>query len=161
NQLTQAQRIAHVGSWALNFNTDEVSWSEEGWRIFGLEPVPSWAYRENLKHIHPEDRLRVMDVHAGAKDGNRLFDIGYRILRSDGEIRMVHERGELVFDETGRPAGLIGTVHDITELKAAEARLRESEERYALAARGADMGLWDWDIAADRAYLSPRLHEIL
>src|SRR5262249_24824977 len=50
---------------------------------------------------------------------------------------------------------------DVTELKAAESRLRESEERYALAARGADVGLWDWDIAADRAYLSPRLHEIL
>ena len=74
---------------------------------------------------------------------------------------MVHERAELVCDDAGRPVRLIGTIHDVTELKATEAKLRQSEERYALAARGADVGLWDWDIAADRAYLSPRLHEII
>src|SRR5262245_20437261 len=110
NQLTQAQRIAHVGSWALNFNTDEVSWSEEGCRIFGLEPIHAWVYGDNLKRIHPEDRQRVMDVHAGARTGDRPFDIEYRILRPDGEIRMVHERGELAFDETGPRAELIGLV---------------------------------------------------
>jgi PAS domain S-box-containing protein len=162
NQLTQAQRIAHVGSWAFNFSNDEVTWSEEGWRIFGLEPNPgSWAYAENLRHIHPDDRQRVMDADAGAREHRTPRDIEYRILRPNGEVRIVHERAETVFDKTGQPAGLVGTVHDITELKAAEARLRESEERYALAARGADMGLWDWDVVADRAYLSPRLHEIL
>jgi PAS domain S-box-containing protein len=161
NQLTGAQRIAHVGSWQYDFDSDKVTWSEEGWRIFGLEPVGSWTYAENLERIHPDDQRRVTNVHASAIETGLLFDIEYRIVRRGGEIRKVHERGEPSFDETGKPIGLIGTVHDITELKATEARLRESEERYALAARGADVGLWDWDIAADRAYLSPRLHEIL
>jgi PAS domain S-box-containing protein len=162
SQLTEAQRIAHVGSWRFDFNADEVTWSKEGWRIFGLEPVRSWTYGKNLDRIHPEDRQRVTNEHASARKGSGMpFDMEYRIVRPDGEIRLVHERGELAFDETGQPVGLIGTVHDITELKATEARLRESEERYALAARGADVGLWDWDIASDRAFLSPRLHEIL
>src|SRR5206468_2281410 len=158
-ELLEAQRIAHVGSWELDFNTDQVTWSDEGWRIFGLEPGRrSWAHTENLRRIHPDDRKRVEDADTGAKDYRKQIDIEYRIVRPDGEIRVVHERAESVCDDTGRPVRLIGTIHDVTELKATEVRLRQSEERYALAARGADVGLWDWDIVSDRAYLSPRLH---
>jgi len=162
NQLIEAQRIANVGSWELDFETDQVTWSDEGWRIFGLEPGRgSWTHAENLQRIHPEDRQRVVDADAVAKDCRTSIDVEYRILRPDDEIRIVHERAESVCDESGRPVRLIGTIHDVTELKATEAKLRESEERYALAARGADAGLWDWDVATDRVYLSPRLHEIL
>ena len=162
NQLIEAQRIAHVGSWELDFKSDRVTWSEEGWRIFGLEPGHGpWDHPENLERIHPDDRQRVADADAAARDGHKAIDMEYRIVRPDGEVRIVHERAESVCDDAGQPVRLIGTVHDITELKATEAKLRHSEERYALAARGADVGLWDWDVAADRAYLSPRLHEIL
>jgi len=162
SELIEAQRIAHVGSWELDFNTDQVTWSDEGWRIFGLEPGRrSWAHNENLQRIHPDDRARVQEADAAAKNSRKQIDIEYRILRPGGEIRIVHERAESVCDDAGRPVRLIGTIHDVTELKATEARLRQSEERYALAARGADVGLWDWDIVADRAYLSPRLHEII
>ena len=161
-ELIEAQRIAHVGSWELDFNTDQVTWSDEGWRIFGLEPGRRhWAHNENLERIHPDDRARVREADAAAKNARKQIDIEYRILRPGGEIRVVHERAESVCDDVGRPVRLIGTIHDVTELKATEARLRQSEERYALAARGADVGLWDWDIVADRAYLSPRLHEII
>jgi PAS domain S-box-containing protein len=161
-QLVEAQRIAHVGSWELDFKTDQVTWSEEGWRIFGLEPGRgSWPHDENLQRIHPDDRQRVAEADRMARECNTAIDMEYRLLRPDGEVRIVHERAESVSDGAGRPVRLLGTVHDVTELKAAEVRLRASEERYALAARGADVGLWDWDIAADRAYFSPRLHEVL
>ncbi|HUL06640.1 MAG TPA: PAS domain-containing protein [Candidatus Acidoferrum sp.] len=162
SQLVEAQRIAHVGSWELDFKTDQVTWSEEGWRIFGLDPGRgSWPHDENLERIHPDDRQRVAEADRMARECNTAIDMEYRLLRPDGEVRIVHERAESVCDEAGRPVRLLGTVHDVTELKAAEVRLRASEERYALAARGADVGLWDWDVAADRAYFSPRLHEIL
>src|SRR5262249_3085927 len=128
----------------------------------GVEPGRgSWSHVENLERVHPEDRQRVLDADVIAKDRRMSIDMEYRVLRPDGEVRTVRERAESIFDEAGRPARLIGTVHDVTELKAVEARLRQSEERYALAARGADVGLWDWDLGTDRPYLSPRLHEIL
>jgi PAS domain S-box-containing protein len=163
NELIEAQRIAHVGSWELDFATDRVSWSDEGWRIFGLDPTArrGWTHDENLERIHPEDRARVADVDARAKQRGGSFDIEYRVVRPGGEVRIVRERAEPMYDAAGRPVRLLGTIHDITELKQTEAKLRESEERYALAARGADVGLWDWDVTKDRVYFSPRVHEIL
>ena len=151
--LVTAQRIAHVGSWVLDFGSDTVTWSDESRRIFGLEPgQEAWTHEENLAHIHPEDRDRVARMDAAARVRGEAFDIEYRILRPDGEVRSLRERAEPVLDASGRPLRLLGVVHDITETKIAESRLRESEERYALAARGAGVGLWDWDVEADRAY---------
>jgi PAS domain S-box-containing protein len=161
NQLIEAQRIASVGSWVLDFATEKVSWSDEGLRIFGISPgAGSWTHEENLLRIHPEDRERVAAADAASRKRGRQFEIEYRIVRPDGEIRTVYERAESVCDEEGRPARLIGTVRDVTELKTAEARLRESEERYALAARGAGVGLWDWNVSTGQTYFSPRLHEL-
>ena len=160
NQLIEAQRIASVGSWVLDFATDQVSWSDEGLRIFGLSPkIGSWTHE--LQRIHPDDRERVAAADAASLARGGQFEIEYRIVRPDGEIRTVYERAEPVCDEQGRPLRLIGTVRDVTELKTAEAKLRESEERYALAARGAGVGLWDWNVSTGQAYFSPRLHELL
>jgi PAS domain S-box-containing protein len=163
NELIEAQRIAHVGSWELDFATNRVSWSDEGWRIFGLDPTArrAWTHDENLARIHPEDRARVAEVDERAKERGGAFDIEYRVVRPGGEVRIVRERAEPMYDPAGRPVRLLGTIHDITEIKETEAKLRESEERYALAARGADVGLWDWDVAKERVYFSPRVHEIL
>jgi PAS domain S-box-containing protein len=66
-----------------------------------------------------------------------------------------------VRDVDGRPHRLVGIVHDITEIKRNEMRLKQSEERYALAALGACVGLWDWDVNSDQAFFSPRLHELV
>jgi len=162
NQLIEAQRIASVGSWVLDFATDQVSWSDEGLRIFGLSPeAGSWTHEENLRRIHPDDRQRVAEADAASFAKGAPFEIEYRIVRPDGEIRTVYERTEPVRDEQRRTLRLIGTVRDVTELKIAELKLRESEERYALAARGAGVGLWDWNVKTDQAYLSPHLHEML
>jgi two-component system NtrC family sensor kinase len=162
NLLVGAQRIAQVGSWVLDFDTNLVSWSEESWRIFGLEPGRgSWTHEENLARIHPEDRDRVAQMDERARETGEPFEIEYRILRPDGDVRILRERAEPARDAMGRPNRLIGVVHDVTEIKRTERRLRESEERYALAARGAGVGLWDWDLKAGRTYFSPRLHELV
>ena len=152
SQLVEAQRIASVGSWVLDFATDHVSWSDEGLRIFGLSPERRGLdpRRKISSASIPMIGERVAEADATARLTGQQFEIEYRIIRPDGEIRTVFERTEPVFDEHGQPLRLIGTVRDVTELRTAEARLRESEERYALAAKGAGVGLWDWDISTDK-----------
>ena len=160
--LVEAQRIGHVGSWELNLETNVVVWSDEGLRIFGLEHRPEpWTYAGEPR----------ADTSGGSGAGRRggfrhaghgeSAEYEYRVVRPGGEVRVVYERAEAIRDSTGRPTSLIGTVHDITELKATEGRLRASEERYELAARGAEVGLFDWDVPTCAAYFSPRAHEIL
>ena len=76
--------------------------------------------------------------------------------RKDGSVFPVHLMSDVVRNASGEPIGIVSTCEDITERKRAEAALRESEERYSLAAAGANDGLWDWDLKTDRVYFSPR-----
>jgi PAS domain S-box-containing protein len=161
-RLIEAQRIGHVGSWELDFETSVVFCSDECWRMFGLEPRRQpWTYVEFLERLHPEDRARIIESDAAMRAGGGTVEGEYRVLRPDGEIRTVKERAEVIRDAAGKPVRLMGTIHDITELKATEARLRESEERYKLAAQGAGVGLFDWDVPTGNTYFSSRVYEIL
>src|SRR5262249_39046834 len=110
SQLVQAQRIAHLGIWELDFETDRVTWSDEGRRIFGLTPEGAWSHEENLERIHPDDRQSVAAADARARDNNTPIDMEYRIIRSDGETRVLYERAETVYDDNGKPIRLVGTV---------------------------------------------------
>jgi len=82
-------------------------------------------------------------------------------LRKDGTTFPVQLMSDVVTDATGQPIGIVTTCEDISERKRAEAELRSSEERYALAARGTNDGLWDWDLATDRVYYSERWKAML
>ena len=82
-------------------------------------------------------------------------------IRKDGTTFPVQLMSDVVRDAAGQPIGVVTTCEDISERKRAEAELRRSEERYALAARGTNDGLWDWDLATDRVYYSPRWKAML
>jgi PAS domain S-box-containing protein len=120
--LAEAQRIAHLGNWDWNIATDELHWSDEVYRIFGLRPREFGAtYEAFLASVHPDDRDAVKKaVDESLADPHTHYSIDHRVIRPDGSERIVHERGEVTFDETGKPIRMIGTVHDITELKKAE-----------------------------------------
>jgi PAS domain S-box len=124
--LSEAQRIAHLGNWSWNIKTDELKWSNEIYRIFGLNPEKSVAnYNSFLKKVHPEDRERVNNAVKDALTGKN-YSIDHRIILSDGSQRIVHELGEVIFDKKDIPVQMIGTVHDITERKKAEEKLKET-----------------------------------
>jgi PAS domain S-box-containing protein len=120
--LAEAQRIAHLGNWDWNIVTNELSWSDEVYRIFGLRPREFGAtYEAFLASVHPDDRDVVKKaVDESLVDPHTPYSIEHRVVRTDGSERIVHERGEVTVDETGKPVRMIGTVHDITELKRAE-----------------------------------------
>jgi two-component system cell cycle sensor histidine kinase/response regulator CckA len=123
--LASAQRIAHIGSWETDLVNNRLCWSDEVYRIFGVSKDDFDTTLESfINFIHPEDRQSVQDCADAALSQNAEYDIEHRIVRPDGEIRIVCEMGEVTFDESGNPVRFIGTVQDITERKAAETEMR-------------------------------------
>jgi PAS domain S-box-containing protein len=128
-QMNRAQEIAHLGSWELDLMNNRLSWSDEVYRIFGLQPREFGAtYNAFLEAVHPEDREAVDAAYSGSlREGRDTYEIEHRVVRrSSGEIRIVHEKCEHFRDETGRIVKSVGMVHDITERKRAEQELREA-----------------------------------
>ena len=130
-QLQDAQRIAHLGSWDWDLRTNIETWSQELFRIYGLNPedgVP--PIETHQANYHPDDRQMVVDALADSlRTGN--FEIEYRIIRRDNkEIRHVHARGQVENDDGGSPIRHYGTILDITDRKMAEQELSESQLKY-------------------------------
>jgi PAS domain S-box-containing protein len=127
--LSEVQRIAHLGNWDWNILTNELQWSDEIYRIFGLTPKEFGAtYEAFLNSVHPDDREFVKKAVDEALYRRKPYSIDHRIVLPDRTERIVHEQGGVTFDGAGRPIRMIGTVHDITGLKRAEEALRRSGE---------------------------------
>ncbi len=127
NSLTAAQRVAHMGNWDLDLVKNELRWSDEIYRIFGLKPQEFDAtYEAFLNTVHPDDREFVDTSYAKSVKSNTPYDVVHRIVRPDGEVRYVHEKAEDMKDETGKTIRSIGTVQDITERKEAEDALKKN-----------------------------------
>jgi PAS domain S-box-containing protein len=126
--LAEAQRIAHVGNWEYDVSKDEVRWSDEMYRIFGFTPRAfAPTYKTFLRSVHPDDRgFLWRSIREALRNGGRA-ELEYRIVRPDGEVRMVHTQYEVGYEEGTGSAGLTGTVQDVTERTRTEERLRASE----------------------------------
>ncbi len=134
-RLQEAQRIASIGNWEWDIDTNELWWSAEVYRLFQLDPRSFEAtYEAFLDHVHPEDRGPVNDAVRKALANEEPYSIDHRIVRPDGTERIVHERAEVTFDKKGEPVRMAGTVHDITERKAAEDEIRRRADFQGLLA---------------------------
>ncbi|HET7271185.1 MAG TPA: PAS domain-containing protein [Rubrobacter sp.] len=123
--LAEAQRMAHLGSWEWDLRTGEVDWSDETFRVYGFEPqsfAPS--FERLLEVVHLEDRKVLRQAVEDALHQHRPYDFEHRIVKPDGEVRLVHRRAEVVRGEGGEPIRMVGTVHDVTERKALEELLQ-------------------------------------
>ncbi|MEE9614785.1 MAG: response regulator [Thermodesulfobacteriota bacterium] len=126
--LAEAQRIARLGNWEWDIVTGELRWSDEVYRIFGFEPLEFDAtYKTFLRTVHPEDREKVLQAISTAVNGEKPYAIDHRIVLPDSSVRTVHEQGEISRDENGAAIRMVGTVHNITERKAAEEELRDAK----------------------------------
>ncbi|WP_420906540.1 two-component system response regulator [Candidatus Magnetaquiglobus chichijimensis] len=124
--LARAQRIAHLGNWEWDIARDAMICSEEARRIVGI-PLHSDIHgvlETFLSISHPEDRARVEQTIQHALLELTPFEFDHRILRPNGEIRWVHEMGEVIRDADGKPMRMAGTMHDRTEQREAEQRLK-------------------------------------
>lgn len=131
--LNKAQEVAHVGSWTWYVQEDRLEWSDEMYRIFGLEKKTfSGRLSEVIQNtIHPDDRAAVEESNRLVMEENQPGLIEYRIILANQRIRTVRaEAGELTLDKKGKAEVLTGVVQDITEQREAEEKLIESESRY-------------------------------
>jgi len=129
--LSEAQKMAHIGSWKWDIVSDELYLSDEIYLIFGLNPQEFKAtYNAFFNYIHPEDRDFVYDAIKKALSGGQPYENDHRIISPGGEERIVHSHGEVIFDENNTPIRMRGTLQDITERTKIEDSLILSEERY-------------------------------
>jgi PAS domain S-box-containing protein len=122
-RLEEAQRISHVGYWERDLATNRYTWSDENYRIFGLRPQERILTFDDVQELlYPADREMRAAAVAEALRGGRRYDVEYRVVRPDGEVRWVRSEGDVVRDEAGRLLRVFGTVQDITERKWGERR---------------------------------------
>jgi PAS domain S-box-containing protein len=123
-RLAEAQSIAHIGSWEWNIRSDAITWSDELYRIFGLEQgTAPLSYSPYLERVHPEDRARVDETVRQALADGQPFAVEHRVVRLDGSERVVAGRGRALFDGD-EPVSMVGTAQDVTEQRQVD-RLRE------------------------------------
>ncbi|MBE9552162.1 MAG: PAS domain-containing protein, partial [Proteobacteria bacterium] len=123
--LARAQHIAGMGSWEWDIIGDEIRGSDETYNIFGIDrDVPLITFGQFMDLVHPEDRDNVTDAVRASIEQGQPYHIEHRIVRGDGQERVLLEQGELSFDEEGNPVAMTGATHDITDRYRMEEELR-------------------------------------
>lgn len=114
-QLSEAQELAHIGSWELDVSTNALTASDEFYRIFGLELGTTLTVDDMLRMVHPTDLDAVLAQIDKTLAHHDLFFLDYKIIRYDGEVREVSQQGRPILNEKGKIIKIIGTTQDITE----------------------------------------------
>ncbi|WP_276503192.1 PAS domain S-box protein [Terrimonas pollutisoli] len=129
-RLKQAQSIGQMGHWEVNFITNTSAWSDEAYRIYGIEPGDRpLSYKDWLSYIHPGDVDHVLNEINKSQETLSDSSVYHRIVRKDGVVRHVLSEGKYEFDAGDRPVGVYGIVHDVTERKRNEQELRNLNEQ--------------------------------
>jgi signal transduction histidine kinase len=165
--LEEAQRLTHTGSWAWNVaSRQNVYWSPENYRIFGLDPAEdAQSFEKALQRIVPEDRANFIAILDAAIQERKDFDVEWRIASPDGGLRYLHNVGHPVVGENGQIVEFVGTLVDVTEQYAArialdrenaerrraEEELRRSEAFLAEGQRISRTGSWAWNVTTGKA----------
>jgi PAS domain S-box-containing protein len=160
--LIKAQQIAHLGSWDSDLVTGELNWSDEVYRIFGVEPQEFAATIEAFfSYVHPDDIGAVREASAEAAAGRRPYYIEHRIVRPDGTERIVREQAEIDFDTDGTALCMLGTVQDITEQKQIEAQLRQQLDFTGALTSSMGEGVFAMDYEGRVIFMNPSAEKLL
>jgi PAS domain S-box-containing protein len=127
--LVEAQRLSHTGSFGWHPASSTIYWSDETYRIFGVEPGTPPTLELVVQRTHPDDRAAVQATIESAERDGLDFEHQYRLLLPDGFVKHLHVVAHAVTDDGGRRE-FVGAVMDITERERAEEGLRESEDRF-------------------------------
>ncbi|MEW9573328.1 EAL domain-containing protein [Rhodanobacter sp. Si-c] len=152
--LDQAQQLARVGSWSWEVAANRVRWSAELYRIYGVDPATHAAtFEAYLERVHPDDRARVRGIVEHALRDGGTFEFEERILRPDGDERVLHSRGVVEADADGRAIRMLGACQDITS--------RRRDERMAAGQHEILLGIAAQQPLAESLQRIACLHESL
>ena len=159
--LIRAQSVGNIGSWRLNVRLNQLTWSAENYRIFGVAEGTPLSYESFLDRVHPEDRDYV-DGKWQACLAGESYDIEHRLL-VDGKVKWVCEKAELEFDDAGILLGGFGITQDITEKRLVENQLKDASDRLAAVAAERALHLWELSGALTHAEQMERdrIYELL
>ena len=149
-------------AWDLDVQGKRNVWIGDLQTIFGISSnsqVPS--AEDLLLYVHPDDRQRVSTALDDARENREMYAVEFRIVRSDGMIRWLAARGKFYFSSDDEPERMLGVSLDITERKLAERAVKDSEERFRLAARAGKMFAYEWDAATDVIHRSAESGQVL
>lgn len=129
SHLRSAQRIGKIGSWEYEISTDKIRWSEEVFRLYGIDSCCSEpSYEQLQQYVHPDDWENMDKTVQNAVSSCQSYELEHRLFRPNGDLVYVLARGEMVLNESGEVMQIIGIAMDITDLKLAEAELNRSRE---------------------------------
>ena len=160
-ELAEAQAIAHVGSWSWDIGSDQVHWSDELFRIYGLEPRSALKFEDFLSRLPVEDRQRVSGVVDRALETHEPFEYQHDLIRPDGVVRTIQARGRVLVDEDGHPYRMSGTGQDVTDRVRVERELRRSGESYRMLAENVNEMIIRFSPEGTVTYASPAALRIL
>lgn len=160
--LSEGQQICGMGSWAWKVGTDEIFWSDEHFRIWGLEPVASQRqdYAGFTRSVHPADWQRVRASFEKAVADTAVYDCEYRIHRPDGTVRNIHSIAHPAFDRKAGGVEYIGTVVDVTQRRHAEQAAGRSLAQLAEGERMSHTGSWSVEIPGNALFWSAEHYRI-
>ncbi|NTU54231.1 MAG: PAS domain S-box protein [Chlorobiaceae bacterium] len=160
-RLDHALEAAKAGIWEWDLKSGVNIWSDEVWRLYGLEPhlhTPSFALWAET--ILPEDReATCQSVRKAASEGVTI-SIEYRVRYQNGELHWLLSRGKPITDNSGAIVSYRGTCIDITRQKSLEEQLLKNKERMAFALEATNAGVWEWDLRKDEVYWSDRIWKL-
>lgn len=161
-RLAETQRLASIGSWSWDVETDEVAWSDELYRLFGLEPqARSMTYADYLELLPEDDRPVVQAAVSRAVEEGVSFRVQHGLVLADGTVRQLEDRGVAVRDGSGRLVRLVGSVQDITRLDRIVTDLLAAQDQHrelmrtapdAVVVIDAEGRVREWNPAAERTF---------
>ena len=149
-RLRQAEKLAHIGHWELDLETNELFWSDEIFNIFEIDSRQFGAsYEAFLGAAHPDDREKIHTAYTESLRNRTSYKIDHRLLLSDGRIKHVQERGRNYYDHQGKTIRSLGTVQDITAHKNIEEENKKLQKQFIQAQKMESIGRLAGGVAHD------------
>ena len=161
NELAQAQTRAKMGSWKRDLKTKKGQWSDEMFKLFGLQSqLNPPLFSETIKLIHPDDQIEFQNLYNTAISNGRDYSVDVRLPQPDGTNIWIEARSETVYDESGNLVLLRGTAQDITVRKQAERKLLTSNHLLDESQKLAKVGGWELNLATGKLFWTAETYNI-